>query len=54
VGGAQGKLSKGSIFLVLGELRLELGFFLVEFALFVEAAKEFLLCKIALALTFLG
>lgn len=45
---AQGQLGQGRILFVLSKLCLELGLFLVEFALFVEPAEEFFLGEIAL------
>src|SRR5579883_2739148 len=54
VGGAEGELGEGGVLFVLGELGVELDFFLVEFLLFVEAAEQFGLGQIALALAFAG
>src|SRR5579883_1450509 len=52
--GAEGELGEGGVLFVLGELGVELDFFLVEFLLFVEAAEQFGLGQIALALAFAG
>ena len=49
----QRQLREGRIFFVFGQLSLKLEFLLVQFTIFVQAAKEFFLCQIALTLQLL-
>src|SRR5579884_1566082 len=53
VGRSQCELSQGSVLFVFRELGLELHFFFIQFALFIEPAKEFILGQIAFVLALL-
>ena len=53
VSGSEGELREGGVFFVFRELGLELDFVLVEFALFVQAAEEFCLARVALVFALL-
>ncbi|MGA7566990.1 MAG: hypothetical protein WBW53_13120 [Terriglobales bacterium] len=50
VGGAERELGEGRVFFIFGQLSLELKFLLVQFAIFVQTAKNFFLRLIAFTL----
>jgi hypothetical protein len=50
---AQRELRQSGVLLIFGELRLELHFFAIQFALLIKAAEEFLLDGVALPVAFL-